>query len=182
MMLYHILLLSPFHCLVCNPNLNSILKNETLALNMQCSHPVGASEIKRILHLRHPVGHVCFRYSLRSGGALHGSDQRTDAASFQGQLRVPLCPALHGSLPAAPAGDLSREPGAAPLPGAVPKFCLQEGSFSESPQQRPGLGAQSGATPGAAPPAGVPGTRGCTWCPGRSPRRSTAWRCRAART
>lgn len=103
-MLYRILVLSPFHCLVCNPNLNCTLEYEALALNMYCAHPGDASQTTRKLRLRHLVGQVCFRYSLRcSEGALHGSDHGTDTASLQGQLCVPLSPALHGSLPAAPA-------------------------------------------------------------------------------
>lgn len=102
-MLYHILLLSPFHCLVHNPNLNCTLKYKTVALKMYCVHPVDASQTTRKLCLRH-LGQVCFRYFLRcSGGALRGSDQATDTASFQSQLCVPLSPALHRSLPAAPA-------------------------------------------------------------------------------
>lgn len=128
---------------------------------MQCSHPVDASETTRILYLRHRVGQVCFRYSLRcSGGALHGSDQRTDTASFQGQLRVPLCPVLHESLPAAPAvflcqaGDLSLEPGAAPLRGAVPKPCLQEGSSVRAPGSGLGSGPRTAPRPGRLLPPG----------------------------
>lgn len=149
MMLYRILVPSPFHCLVRNPPLNCTPQYLTSALKTDCADPVPASQATGKLCLR-PLGQVCFVYRLHRWGSArrppgHTHSQLTGTALAATQPCTARNPRSRSrTVFHSQAGTPSLDPAAAP------KYSLQEGSRARAPGS--GLGSGPRPSPASAAP------------------------------